>query len=470
VIEGDSFSGNLTREAGEDVGTYAITQGDLALNFNYNLTYEGADLTIAPNTITVTTDPQTKVYGTSDPELTYQFTPALEEGDEFSGSLTRTEGENVGSYGISQGGLSLDSNYNLSFTGSTLDITLKSITVTADPQSKVYGDTDPGLTYTVNEGGLVGEDILSGSLTRDEGENVGSYDINQGSLGNDNYDISYQGASFEITIANQTITFEELSNKTVGDPDFELDASSDSDSEIPITFSENGEGSVCTISEENIVHLTGTVGTCTITAHQGSNDNYNAAEDVTRSFTVSLNDITPPVITLTGSSTVTLIIEDTYIDAGATALDNIDGNITESITTVNTVNTGSAGNYTVTYNVSDEAGNAAVPVVRNVLVKRRGNISGSVAVGQTLGASTGPNEQVLGAEKFVFTKNMKRGSTGDEVTELQKFLNAAGYGPLSVDGKFGKLTRDAVKAFQVANPPLKVDGRVGPLTRAVLNK
>ena len=47
---------------------------------------------------------------------------------------------------------------------------------------------------------------------------------------------------------------------------------------------------------------------------------------------------------------------------------NVDGNITTNIITTNTVNTTSAGTYTVTYNVSDAAGNAATPVVRTVNV------------------------------------------------------------------------------------------------------
>ncbi len=84
--------------------------------------------------------------------------------------------------------------------------------------------------------------------------------------------------------------------------------------------------------------------------------------------------------------------------------------------------------------------------------------------------------QVLGAEKFVFTLDLRKGPPyrvaiqGEEVMELQKYLNANGYSCGPVDGKFGPLTEACVMAFQKANPPLVVDGIVGPLTRAVLNK
>jgi hypothetical protein len=79
-------------------------------------------------------------------------------------------------------------------------------------------------------------------------------------------------------------------------------------------------------------------------------------------------DTTIPVITLAGDATVSLELGTTYTDAGATAIDNIDGNITENITTVNPVDINTAGIYTLTYNVSDAAGNAAAQVTRVVTI------------------------------------------------------------------------------------------------------
>lgn len=79
-------------------------------------------------------------------------------------------------------------------------------------------------------------------------------------------------------------------------------------------------------------------------------------------------DTTPPVITLLGEAAVTLTQNSTYTDAGATAADDVDGDITPKIATTNTVNTAIPGTNTVTYNVSDTAGNAATPVTRSVIV------------------------------------------------------------------------------------------------------
>jgi len=75
-----------------------------------------------------------------------------------------------------------------------------------------------------------------------------------------------------------------------------------------------------------------------------------------------------PVITLVGSDTVSLTVGTTYTDAGATALDDIDGDITADIVTVNPVDEDVVGVYTITYNVSDSSGNAATQVTRTVNV------------------------------------------------------------------------------------------------------
>lgn len=75
-----------------------------------------------------------------------------------------------------------------------------------------------------------------------------------------------------------------------------------------------------------------------------------------------------PVITMLGSSPVSITAGSTYTDAGATASDPEDGNITANIQTTSNVNPSIAGTYTVTYNVTDSYGNAATTVTRTVNV------------------------------------------------------------------------------------------------------
>jgi hypothetical protein len=277
----DAFTGNLTRTAGETVGNYTISQGTLALNSNYSLSFVSGIFTIAvkaplitwsnpadiiygtaldstqlnatasdatasvpgnftytppagtvlsagnntlhvdfvpedtlnysdaskdvtinvtPLDIQVTADAQTKVYGQPDPSLTYQITSSsLVGNDTFTGNLTRTAGEDVGNYTINQGTLALNSSYNLSYVGATLQITQRPIRVTADAKTKVYGQPDPPLTYKITSGSLVGNDTFTGNLTRAAGESWGTYAITQGTLAlNSNYNLTFIGAVLTI--------------------------------------------------------------------------------------------------------------------------------------------------------------------------------------------------------------------------------------------------------------------------------
>lgn len=111
---------------------------------------------------------------------------------------------------IKNGAEDVTANYNIagSYNG-TLQIDRRAITVTANAgQTKVYGAADPTpFTYTVDN--IVAGETLSGELTREAGENVGSYTILQGGItnaNNANYDITYVSAEFTITAATLTVT------------------------------------------------------------------------------------------------------------------------------------------------------------------------------------------------------------------------------------------------------------------------
>ncbi len=82
-----------------------------------------------------------------------------------------------------------------------------------------------------------------------------------------------------------------------------------------------------------------------------------------------VTDTTAPVITLVGDNPLELAEGDTFTDPGATALDNVDGDITGNIVVGgDTVDTNTPGSYVITYNVMDTAGNAAVEMTRTVNV------------------------------------------------------------------------------------------------------
>lgn len=76
-----------------------------------------------------------------------------------------------------------------------------------------------------------------------------------------------------------------------------------------------------------------------------------------------------PVITLTGSTDITLAIGDTYEEPGFSAVDNVDGDLTREVFTSGNVDSSIPGVYTITYNVSDAAGNVALTKSRQVTVQ-----------------------------------------------------------------------------------------------------
>ena len=85
-------------------------------------------------------------------------------------------------------------------------------------------------------------------------------------------------------------------------------------------------------------------------------------------------DTTPPVISLTGNAIITIEVDPSftgpYIEDGATALDDVDNDISSLIVigNLNNVDPTNVGVYTITYNVSDTAGNTAVEVTREIRV------------------------------------------------------------------------------------------------------
>jgi hypothetical protein len=84
--------------------------------------------------------------------------------------------------------------------------------------------------------------------------------------------------------------------------------------------------------------------------------------------TVEQPETVPPIISLLGSTTVYLVESESFNDSGATAYDQIDGDLTSNITISGSININVIGTYSISYNVSDSDGNAAETVFRTVIV------------------------------------------------------------------------------------------------------
>jgi hypothetical protein len=125
LANGDSFSGNLSRAAGESVGTYAIQQSTVALSSNYDLHYIGADLTIGKRNATWTANDSGKVFANSDPSpLTTGSGSNFVAADNITATYSRASGESVGTYHITAtlGPAAALGNYCITNNGATFTI------------------------------------------------------------------------------------------------------------------------------------------------------------------------------------------------------------------------------------------------------------------------------------------------------------------------------------------------------------
>ena len=86
----------------------------------------------------------------------------------------------------------------------------------------------------------------------------------------------------------------------------------------------------------------------------------NVSETVKRTVVVTGNtrqvDKVPPEIHLLGSANVQVPVDSEYVDAGVTAIDNEDGNLSSAIVMTGQVNTSVPGTYELNFSVTDSAG------------------------------------------------------------------------------------------------------------------
>ena len=207
----DKVTYNLSREAGEDVGTYPITASGDATQGNYNVTYHPGTLTI-----TAATRPEDRQLGVTSYEGVYdanEHTITVNnvlDGDvvEYSYDGGETWTTNLNQYkDVTETTIKVrvtNANYDpnpVELEG-TVKITPKPVTVTANSDSKTYGASDPEFTATVE--GPLGSDTVSYKLNRETGEDVGTYKILAiGDAAQGNYSVTYYPGKLTITAATR---------------------------------------------------------------------------------------------------------------------------------------------------------------------------------------------------------------------------------------------------------------------------
>ncbi|WP_431133209.1 immunoglobulin-like domain-containing protein [Psychroserpens mesophilus] len=239
-----------------------------------------------------------------------------------------------------------------------------------------------------SDAGATASDNIDGDLT--SSIVVGGDTVNTNVVGT--YIITYNvsdAAGNNAAEVTRTVTV----NPDTTAPVITLNGASTINLNVGDTYNEQGATATDNIDGNltSSIVISGTVNTASagtyFVNYNVSDSSGNAAAQVTRTVVVNA-DTTPPVIVLVGASTINLNVGDTYNEQGATATDNLDGNLTSSIVIAGTVNTAAIGTYLVTYNVSDSAGNAATEVVRTV------NVS-TVQITYCDAASTNTNDEYI---------------------------------------------------------------------------
>ena len=228
TLNGDKITYDISRETGENVGTYKITPAGEAVQGNYNVTYATGTLTITASDREKAVE-VTSYNGVYDAKNHTIEVKNLVDGDqvEYSYDNGATWTTDLTKYKDVTDTTILVKVTNANYaevpqlTG-TVTITRFPLVVTADDKSKVYGSDDPELTATETSG-LKGKEKpddqkIEHTQTREAGENVGDYEITaSGETTQGNYTVTYKPGTLKITKAERKKDIEVVNYKDVYD-------------------------------------------------------------------------------------------------------------------------------------------------------------------------------------------------------------------------------------------------------------
>jgi hypothetical protein len=238
VRNGDPISAVFTTSATDasDVGSYAIVadvSGTPAVLANYAITRNDALLTVSAAPLTVTTNDASKIYGQPNPSFSTSYSGfKLSDGPgDLGGSLSfstaATNSSDVGTYAVTPAGLT-STNYDISFVAGTITVDQATLVVTADDDSREYGEPNPALTGTLN-GVVNGDDITASFVTAATATSAaGTYAITPVLHDPDgrlfNYHVVSTSGTLTVTRAILTVTADDAS-RDYGEPNPSFTAS-----------------------------------------------------------------------------------------------------------------------------------------------------------------------------------------------------------------------------------------------------
>ena len=270
-----SVSGNTVQITG--AGSCTITASQ-AGNANYNAATDvSRSFAIAKAQASLSLGGLSKTYNGSPQGATVNTTPVDLSGVNVTYDGSAAVPENAGRYAV-VASLS-NPNYRATDVTGTLVIDKAQAQVNLSNLSQTYDGMVKAASASTTPTGLNVDLAYSQNGSAATPRNAGSYAV-VATVNNANYQGSAEG-TLSIARADQAISFGALANKTYGDANFDVSATGGNSGEA-VTFTARGN---CKLVG-NTVHLTG-AGSCTITASQAGNANYNAATPVERSFAIA---------------------------------------------------------------------------------------------------------------------------------------------------------------------------------------
>ena len=229
LASGDSITVTMTGSQ-TIVGTSANTASnavimnadDVNVTASYDITYVSGTLEVTQKVLTITADSDTKVYdGTALTKDSYKNTD-LASGDSIE-SVTVTGSQTVVGTSantasnakiVNAAGADVTASYNITYAAGTLEVTKKTVTITADSDTKVYDGTALAKNSYTNTDLAAGDSIESVTLTGAQtivgtSANTASNAVIVNAAGEDvtaSYEITYANGTLEVTKKPVTIT------------------------------------------------------------------------------------------------------------------------------------------------------------------------------------------------------------------------------------------------------------------------
>jgi hypothetical protein len=146
---------------------------------------------------------QFKIYGDDDPAITFELIPTLIQGDVITGRLSREVGEEVGTYNLNLGNLEINQNYTVSLTIEVFEIKKRTLTITSENTTKLYGEPNPefnlqfdGFVFADNASTIDTLPTIACQAT--DSSLCGSYPIMLSNGSDDNYEIQCIGGLLQV--------------------------------------------------------------------------------------------------------------------------------------------------------------------------------------------------------------------------------------------------------------------------------